>query len=82
MGPPAADLAIEGDIVVRPSKKDLEGYPGFQFGQADETVEPVRKPLEASTTTDAQGCRAGRDHLAAGDADGQAARSKRHPALT
>ncbi|MFN3623919.1 MAG: MG2 domain-containing protein [Hyphomicrobium sp.] len=54
-GPPAADLAIEGDIVVRPSKKDVEGYPGFQFGQADETIEPVRKPLESSTTTDAQG---------------------------
>ncbi len=54
-GPPAADLAIEGDIVVRPSKKDVDGYPGFTFGQADEAIEPVRKPLEASTTTDAQG---------------------------
>jgi hypothetical protein len=54
-GPPAADLAIEGEIVVRPSKKDVEGYPGFQFGQADETIEPVRKPLEATATTDAQG---------------------------
>jgi uncharacterized protein YfaS (alpha-2-macroglobulin family) len=54
-GPPAADLAIEGDIVVKPSKKDVEGYPGFQFGQADETIEPVRKPLDAATTTDAQG---------------------------
>jgi uncharacterized protein YfaS (alpha-2-macroglobulin family) len=54
-GPPAADLAIEGDIVVRPSKKDVDGYPGFQFGQADETIEPVRKPLDAATTTDADG---------------------------
>ena len=54
-GPPAADLAIEGDIVVKPSKKDVEGYPGFQFGQADETIEPVRKPLDAATTTDAEG---------------------------
>ena len=54
-GPPAADLAIEGDIVVKPSKKDVEGYPGFEFGQADETIEPVRKPLDAATTTDAQG---------------------------
>jgi uncharacterized protein YfaS (alpha-2-macroglobulin family) len=54
-GPPAADLTIEGDILVKPSKKDVEGYPGFQFGQADETIEPVRKPLDAATTTDADG---------------------------
>ena len=54
-GPPAADLAIEGDIVVKPSKKDVDGYPGFQFGRADEVIEPVRKPLDGATTTDAQG---------------------------
>ncbi len=54
-GPPAADLSIEGDILVKPSKKDIEGYPGFQFGQAEETIEPVRKPLDAATTTDADG---------------------------
>ena len=54
-GPPAADLSIEGDILVKPSKKDVEGYPGFQFGQAEETIEPVRKPLDAATTTDADG---------------------------
>ena len=54
-GPPAADLTIEGDILVKPSKKDIEGYPGFQFGQAEETIEPVRKPLDAATTTDADG---------------------------
>lgn len=54
-GPPAADLAIEGDIVVKPSGKDLEGYPGYQFGQADESIDPVRKPLDATTSTDAEG---------------------------
>lgn len=54
-GPPAADLAIEGDIVVKPSSKDVPGYPGFTFGQADETIEPVRKPLEGTTTTDKDG---------------------------
>ncbi|KAB2937372.1 MAG: alpha-2-macroglobulin family protein [Hyphomicrobium sp.] len=54
-GPPAADLAIEGDIIVKASSKDVPGYPGFQFGQADETIEPVRKPLDAATTTDANG---------------------------
>jgi len=54
-GPPAADLAIEGDIVVRASPKDLPGYPGFQFGLADERVDPVRKPLDTAVTTDKDG---------------------------
>jgi uncharacterized protein YfaS (alpha-2-macroglobulin family) len=54
-GPPATDLAIEGDIVVKPSGADVAGYPGFQFGQADETIEPVRKPLDEAVTTDKDG---------------------------
>ncbi len=54
-GPPAEGLAIEGDIVVKPSNKDAEGFPGFQFGEADESVDPVRQPLDATATTDAQG---------------------------
>jgi hypothetical protein len=54
-GPPAEGLAIEGDIVVRPSGKDVAGLAGFQFGQADESVDPVRKPLDATTSTDAAG---------------------------
>lgn len=54
-GPPAADLAIEGDIIVKPSNKDAAGYPGFTFGQADELIEPVRKPLDGVTTTDKDG---------------------------
>lgn len=54
-GPPAADLAIEGDIVVRPSTKELPGYAGFQFGLADERIDPVRKPLDVATTTNAEG---------------------------
>ena len=45
-GPPAAGLAIEADIVVKPSAQDLEGYPGYQFGQADEKIEPTRQALE------------------------------------
>jgi uncharacterized protein YfaS (alpha-2-macroglobulin family) len=40
-GPPAAGLAVEGDIIVKPSAKDLDGYPGYSFGQADETVAPA-----------------------------------------
>jgi alpha-2-macroglobulin len=54
-GPPAANLAVEGEIVVRPSTKDVAGFPGYQFGQADEKITLVRKPLEALPATDAQG---------------------------
>ncbi len=54
-GPPAADLTIEGDIIVRASKKDVAGYPGYKFGNAGERVDPVRKPLDAKAITDAQG---------------------------
>jgi uncharacterized protein YfaS (alpha-2-macroglobulin family) len=54
-GPPAAGMALEGDIVVRPSAKDLPGYEGYRFGEADETVSPVRQPLEGLPATDEAG---------------------------
>jgi alpha-2-macroglobulin len=54
-GPPATNLAIEGDIVVKPSGADVPGYAGFAFGQADETLEPVRKSLDEVITTDKDG---------------------------
>ncbi|MGI9404468.1 MAG: MG2 domain-containing protein [Hyphomicrobium sp.] len=54
-GPPAADLTIDGDIVVKPSKKDVADYPGYKFGNAGERIDPVRKPLDVKATTDAQG---------------------------
>ncbi len=54
-GSPAANLAIEGDIVVKAATKDLEGYPGYSFGLADEKVTAVRKPLEGLPNTDAKG---------------------------
>ena len=44
-GPPAAGLAVEGDIVVREAKKEVEGFAGYKFGQADETITAVREPL-------------------------------------
>ena len=44
-GPPASGLAVEGDIVVRESKKDVEGFAGYKFGQADESITAVREPL-------------------------------------
>ncbi len=54
-GSPASDLALEGDIVVKPSTKDVAAYPGYRFGLADEEINPVRKPLEELPNTDAQG---------------------------
>ena len=54
-GPPAAGLALEGEIVVKASSKDVDGYPGYRFGQADETVSPVRQPLEGLPVTGADG---------------------------
>jgi len=54
-GPPAAGLAVEGDIVVHASSKDLDGFPGYRFGTADETVSPTRQPLEGLPATDNDG---------------------------
>jgi hypothetical protein len=54
-GPPAAGLAIEGDIHVRPATADLPGLAGYRFGLAGEQVMPVRQPLENLPSTDADG---------------------------
>ena len=54
-GPPAADLALEGDIIVRPAKKDVAGFPGYMFGLADEVISPVRQPLHNLVNTGAEG---------------------------
>ena len=54
-GPPAAGLAVEGEIAVKLSTKDLPGFAGYKFGLADEQVAPVRKPLEGLPATDAEG---------------------------
>lgn len=54
-GPPAADLSVEGEIVVRAAAKDIEGYPGYKFGDADQLINPVRQPLEGLPDTDANG---------------------------
>src|SRR5262245_36308945 len=54
-GPPAAGLAVEGEIVVKPSAREVAGFPGFKFGLADEQVSPVRKTLEQLPATDAEG---------------------------
>lgn len=54
-GPPAADLAIEGDIIVRPTAGELTAYPGYSFGLATETISPVRAPLQNLVNTGADG---------------------------
>ena len=54
-GPPAAALGLEGEIIVKTSAKDVPGFAGYVFGQADEFVNPVRKPLDANLITDADG---------------------------
>ncbi len=53
-GPPAQNLALEGDIVVKVAKEQ-PGYAGYRFGLADEKIEPVRAPLEGLGSTDDMG---------------------------
>ena len=78
-GPPAAGLAVEGEIVVKLSTKDVPGFAGYKFGLADEQVAPVRKPLEGLPATDAEG-KADIAVQAAGAAQDQpAARGRRDP---
>ncbi len=54
-GPAAANLAVEADINVKPSAKDVAGFPGYKFGLADEKFTPVRKTLDGMPATDAEG---------------------------
>ena len=54
-GPPAAGLAVEGEVVVKPSNREVPNFAGFKFGLADEQISPVRKPLDQLPVTDAQG---------------------------
>jgi hypothetical protein len=54
-GPPAAGLALEGDVVIKASNKDVPGYAGYVFGQADESVTPARQPLESNLAMDKDG---------------------------
>ena len=54
-GPPAAELGLEGEIIVKAANADVAGFAGYHFGQADEFVNPVRKPLDANLITDKDG---------------------------
>jgi alpha-2-macroglobulin len=54
-GPPAAGLALEGEIVVKPSAKGLAQFPGYVFGLSDEKIAAVRKPIDGLSQTGADG---------------------------
>lgn len=53
-GAPAAGLSTEGEVIVRRSR-DLEAYPGYQFGLADEELEDMRVALEGLPPLDQAG---------------------------
>ncbi len=56
-GAPAADLPVEGEVVVMADDNPFPDRPGYHFGLADETVDPQRIPLPAMRT-DAAGAAA------------------------
>jgi alpha-2-macroglobulin len=54
-GPPAANLALEGDIIVRATERTVGNFEGYRFGLTDTHVDTVRKALEGLGRTDASG---------------------------
>jgi uncharacterized protein YfaS (alpha-2-macroglobulin family) len=53
-GAPAADMPVKADLTIARDDDPFPQLKGYRFGLADETVEPVRTPLDDSKT-DAQG---------------------------
>ena len=53
-GATAPGLSVDGDIDVKPSRR-LDGFSGYVFGLADETVNPIRRPMDLATRTDDEG---------------------------
>ena len=53
-GAPAADLRIEGDVVLK-AADGLEAFPGYQFGRADQPLQARAKSLPFDRKTDAEG---------------------------
>jgi uncharacterized protein YfaS (alpha-2-macroglobulin family) len=53
-GTPAAELELEGEVVITPAK-ERPGLAGYSFGLVDEEVNATRKPLNDLPTTDAEG---------------------------
>jgi alpha-2-macroglobulin len=55
-GAPASGLQLEGDMLVAPAASGRPGYPGYQFGVADEeTSSNERTPIESLPEADSNG---------------------------
>jgi uncharacterized protein YfaS (alpha-2-macroglobulin family) len=55
-GAPGSGLQLEGDMLVAPAASGRPGYPGYQFGVADEeTASNERTPIENLPEADANG---------------------------
>lgn len=55
-GAPASGLQLEGDMLVAPAASGRPGYPGYQFGVADEeSASNERTPIENLPEADANG---------------------------
>jgi uncharacterized protein YfaS (alpha-2-macroglobulin family) len=55
-GAPASGLQLEGDMLVAPAASGRPGYPGYQFGVADEeSASNERTPIENLPESDAEG---------------------------
>jgi uncharacterized protein YfaS (alpha-2-macroglobulin family) len=53
-GAPAAELDLEGEVTIA-AAKERSGFAGYQFGLADEELQPVQQSLADLPATDAQG---------------------------
>lgn len=54
-GAPAAGLAVEGSLVIKPEQPNTGPYKGFVFGLSDETFTPVNNSFSPAMRTDAAG---------------------------
>ena len=75
-GPPAAELGLEGEIIVKASNNEVAGFAGYQFGQADEFVNPVRAVARPPTSSPMQTAKPRSPVHAAGDPEDRTSRSK------
>ncbi len=53
-GAPGADLAVEGDVILR-AATDLDGYAGYKFGRHDQRFQARRGGLQGGVKTDQTG---------------------------
>ncbi|NND50706.1 MAG: hypothetical protein HKN60_10690, partial [Rhizobiales bacterium] len=54
-GAPAAELALEGEVVVKPAPSSPDEFARYSFGIADEEIVPARETLAALPQTDTRG---------------------------